>query len=1025
MFLCLGGKNKLRIKFRICYIITNNNLFNQKLFLFYKRTIFTAKFTNLETDNAQILSALKTLQKNFEGDIYLDELQRIAYATDASAYREKPLAVTRPKNSDDLRILIKFANENNIALIPRAAGTSLAGQVVGNGIVVDISKYFTSIIEINAEEHWVRVQPGVVLDELNQVLAPYNLFFAPETSTSNRCMMGGMLGNNSCGAHSIIYGSTRDHTLEVSCLLSDGSDAVFKALSREEFEEKRKGKTLESKLYQNIFEILSSKDNQENIRREFPDPKIERRNTGYAIDILLETELFTDGKEKFNFSKLLAGSEGTLAFTTEIKLNLEPLPPRNNALICVHLDNIEEALRANLIALKHKPFSVELMDKAIMDLTKKNKQQAENRFFVKGDPGALLIVEFAEEEFSTIEEKARAMQSEMESAGYGFHFPLIKGKDIKKVWALRKAGLGVLSNMPGDELPVPVIEDTAVNPEVLPEYIAEFDQILKKYNKSCVYYAHIATGELHLRPILNLKKPEDVELFHSIALETARLVKKYRGSLSGEHGDGRLRGEFIPMMIGDPNYALLKSIKNTWDPKHIFNPGKITETPKMNAQLRYVSNKQAEEIKTVFRFNQGPGILRAAEQCSGSGDCRKSHLIGGTMCPSYQATKDERNSTRARANMLREVLTQSKKANPFDQQELYEVMDLCLSCKACKSECPSNVDVAKLKAEFLQHYYDEHGVPMRSWLIANISKLNALSMPLSPLINIVYKNKILSALIQKTIGFSTKREMPLLYKTTLEKWFTKHQSRENRYPNGKVFLFNDEFTRFNDTEIGIKAILLLNKLGYEVSIPKHHESGRTFLSKGLLRKAKQIANSNVSLLSDLISEEHPLLGIEPSTILSFRDEYPELVDERLISKAKILAANALMIDEFLVREIEKGNIKKEQFTSDFQEIKLHGHCQQKAVASTKSTLSILNFPVNYSATEIPSGCCGMAGSFGYEKEHYELSMKVGEMVLFPAVRQSNEKTLIAAPGTSCRCQIKDGTAREALHPIEIIYKALK
>ncbi len=979
----------------------------------------------MSSKNSQIISHFKILESIFEGDIYLDELQRIIYSTDASAYREKPFAVTRPKNVVDLQLLIDFANKHGLSLIPRAAGTSLAGQVVGNGIVVDISKYFTDILEINAEEHWVRVQPGVVLDELNQVLAPYKLFFAPETSTSNRCMMGGMLGNNSCGAHSLIYGSTREHVLEVKCLLSDGSKAEFKSVSKKEFEEKRKGISLESKLYKNIYEILSSKKNQENIRREFPDPKLERRNTGYAIDILLETEMFSDGKEKFNFSKLLAGSEGTLAFTTEIKLNLEPLPPEHNALICIHLNSIEEALRANLIALKHKPFSIELMDKAIMDLTKKNKQQAENRFFVKGDPDALLIVEFTENEFSTIEAKAKEMQCEMEAAGYGFHFPLVTGNDIKKVWELRKAGLGVLSNMPGDELPVPVIEDTAVNPEVLPEYIAEFDQILIKHGKSCVYYAHIATGELHLRPILNLKKPEDVELFHSIALETAKLVKKYRGSLSGEHGDGRLRGEFIPLMIGDENYTLLKELKNAWDPKHIFNPGKITETPKMNTHLRYESNTKAEEIKTVFRFDQGPGILRAAEQCTGSGDCRKSHLIGGTMCPSFQATKDEQNSTRARANMLREVLTHSKKENPFDQQELYEVMDLCLSCKACKTECPSNVDVTKLKAEFLQHYYDEHGVPIRSLLIANISKLNALSMPFRPLVNAIYKSKFLSGLIQKLIGFSTKREMPLLYKTTLDRWFSEQRKLNGSiYPNGKVYFFNDEFTRFNDTEIGIKAILLLNKLGYEVQIPKHKESGRTFLSKGLLRKAKKIANANVNLLTDIVSKERPLLGIEPSTILSFRDEYPDLVDESLASKAKILATNALMIEEFLAREIDKGNIKKEQFASEFQEIKLHGHCQQKAVASTKSTLKILSFPENYSVTEIPSGCCGMAGSFGYEKEHYDLSMKIGEMVLFPSIRKADEKTIISAPGTSCRCQIKDGTNVEALHPIEILYNAL-
>lgn len=978
------------------------------------------------TETTQIINALETLKLKFSGDIYLDYLQRIIYSTDASAYREIPLAVCRPKNTGDLRLLIDFANDKKISLIPRAAGTSLAGQVVGNGMVVDISKYFTRIIEVNAKEKWAIVQPGIVLDELNQVLAPYKLFFAPETSTSNRCMIGGMLGNNSCGAHSLIYGSTRDHVLEVKCLLSDGTEAHFKAISKSEFEEKRKGNSLENKIYQNIYEILSSDKNQKNIRNEFPDPKIKRRNTGYAIDILLETEAFSNRKEKFNFSKLLAGSEGTLALTTEIKLNLEPLPPEHNALVCIHLNSIEEALRANLIALKYNPFSIELMDKSIMDLALKNKQQAENSFFIKGNPAALLIVEFAENEFSKIISKADDMQKEMENTGYGYHFPLVKGDDIKKVWALRKAGLGVLSNMPGDDLPVPVIEDTAVNPEVLPEYIAEFEQILKKHNKSCVYYAHIATGELHLRPILNLKKPKDVELFHQIALDTANLVKKYRGSLSGEHGDGRLRGEFIPLMIGESNYELLRSIKNCWDPNHIFNRGKITDTPKMNTHLRYQSNVTAENINTVFRFNQGPGILRAAEQCTGSGDCRKSHEIGGTMCPSFQATKDERNSTRARANMLREVLTQSKKNNPFDQKEIYDVMDLCLSCKACKSECPSNVDVTKLKAEFLQHYYDEHGVPLRSSLIANISKLNALAMPFHGLVNSIYKNKFLSGFLLKLIGFSPKREMPLLYKTTLDHWFSDQKElNSGNYPNGKVYFFNDEFTRFNDTEIGIKAILLLNKLGYEVQIPIHKESGRTFLSKGLLRKAKKIANTNVELLSGIITSENPLIGIEPSTILSFRDEYPDLVDESHIEQAKKLAENTLMIEEFIANEIEKGKINQENFSDKFLDIKLHGHCQQKAVASTKSTLKILGFPKNYSVSEIPSGCCGMAGSFGYEKEHYELSMNIGEMVLFPSIRKSDKKTIIAASGTSCRCQIKDGTAVEALHPIEILFHALK
>lgn len=965
---------------------------------------------------------IQELKQGFKGELYFDETHQILYATDASAYREKPLAVALPKDEEDVELLIHFARKNHLSLIPRAAGTSLAGQVVGNGIVVDISKYFTRILEINTEERWVRLQPGVVRDELNLALKPLGLFFGPETSTSNRCMMGGMLGNNACGAHSLVYGSTRDHTLEVTALLSDGSRVVFKSLSKGAFLEKLNGNMLENKIYQHIQHVLSDIEIQQEIDNVFPDPEIERRNTGYALDLLLQSEVFGKTDQPFNFSKLLAGSEGTLAFTTEIKLNLVPLPPPHKALVCVHLHSVEKALKANLIALKYKPVSVELMDKAIMDMTKTNKEQEQNRFFVTGDPGALLIVEFAEEDPDLILQKSQDMEAEMKTAGYGFHFPVVTGKDMARVWNLRKAGLGVLSNMPGDGKPAPVIEDTAVNPKDLPDFIAEINLMLDKYGKSCVYYAHIATGELHLRPVLNLKDPNDVELFQKIAYDTAVIVKKYRGSLSGEHGDGRLRGAFIPLMMGDTIMKVFEEVKDSWDPQYIFNPGKIVKTPPMNTSLRYEGINEEREIETVFRFDNGPGILRAAERCNGSGDCRKSSIIGGTMCPSYQATRNEKNTTRARANILREFLSRSKKDNPFDHQEIYDVLDLCLSCKACKSECPSNVDVTKLKAEFLQHYYDANGIPLRTRMIANITSLSKLAA-LAPGIY----NKTMSVSwvqsIMHQIGFAKERSLPGLYKTTLSSWFKKYQFKQENL-KGKVYLFNDEFTNFNDTEIGIKTIQLLHRLGYDVVIPKHLESGRTYLSKGLLRKAKRIAERNVSLLAEMITPEKPLVGIEPSTILTFRDEYPELVDEKLIEDAKKLGKNALTIEEFLAAEFQKGNISKQQFTSDKRDIKLHGHCQQKALSGTNDSMVVLGIPENYSVTEIPSGCCGMAGSFGYEQEHYDLSMKVGEMVLFPAVRNASLETIIAAPGTSCRHQIKDGTERTALHPVEVLYEAL-
>ena len=973
---------------------------------------------------------LEQLARQLEGDLYHDTTMRTLYATDASAYREMPLAVAIPKSVSDIKQLISFAHKEKTSLIPRTAGTSLAGQVVGNGIIVDVSKYFTQIIELNKEERWVRVQPGVIRDELNMFLKPHGLLFGPETSTANRAMIGGMVGNNSCGSNSIVYRSTREHLLEVKTILSDGSDAEFKALNIDEFHSKCEGENLEANIYRSLRSMLSNYNNQVEIRKEFPKRSVERRNTGYAIDVLLESAPFTVGSEEFNFCKLIAGSEGTLAFITEIKLNVIPLPPKELGLLCVHFNSIDESLRANLIALKYKPSASELIDHYILECTKENKEQIKNRFFVKGDPGAILVIEFARESRQEVEEICKRVEEEMRAAGLGYHFPLLFGDDTKKIWTLRKAGLGLLSNLPGDEKAVPVIEDTAVDVNDLPSYIRDFNEILKKHGLYSVHYAHAGSGEIHLRPIINLKTKEGNKLFRTIAEEIATLVKKYNGSLSGEPGDGRLRGEFIKQMVGEKNYQLLNEIKKTWDPENIFNPNKIVDTPPMDTMLRYVPGQQTPEFKTIFRFHN-QDILQHAEQCNGSGDCRKTQLSGGTMCPSFMASRNEKDTTRARANILREFLTNSSKLNRFDHKEIYDVMDLCLSCKGCKSECPSNVDVAKLKAEFMQHYYDANGVPLRSKMIANYTASLKLGAIAPGIYNFIMTNGAVSKLVKKMSGFAVKRSMPTLYKTTLHRWYERNKKSkpdryrfENRKLNGQVYLFCDEFTNYNDTEIGIKAIQLLEKLGYEVIIPDHIESGRTWLSKGLIRKAKQIVNKNISLLHPVITAETPLIGIEPSAILTFRDEYIDLADDAQFEKSKELSKNVFMIDEFIVSEIEKGNISKERFTKEKRSIKLHGHCQQKALSSIAPTVKMLSFPENYSVETIPSGCCGMAGSFGYEKEHYDLSMKIGELVLFPAVRKAKDETIIAAPGTSCRHQVKDGTGKKALHPVEVLWEAL-
>ena len=965
---------------------------------------------------------LKKLAKELEGDLFFDKMIRTLYATDASSYREMPLAVAIPKTKDDISKLIVFATTHSTSLIPRTAGTSLAGQVVGNGIIVDVSKHFNQILELNKEEGWVRVQPGVIRDELNLFLQPHGLFFGPETSTANRAMIGGMVGNNSCGSNSVVYRSTREHLLEVTAFLSDGSEAVFNSISTDDFHQKCELPTLEGNLYKSVRTILSNYDNQVEIKKEFPKKSVVRRNTGYAIDVLVDTDPFTAGGPAFNFCNLIAGSEGTLAFMTEIKLNVVPKPPKEVGLLCVHFNSIDESLHANLIGLKYHPSASELIDHYILECTKENREQNKNRFFVQGDPGAILVIEFVKETKEEILELTAQVEADMRAAGLGYHFPVLFGADTKKIWALRKAGLGLLSNLPGDEKAVPVIEDTAVDVNDLPNYIRDFNEILKKHGLYSVHYAHAGSGEIHLRPIINLKTKEGNQLFRTIAEEVATLVKKYDGSLSGEHGDGRLRGEFIKQMVGEKNYSLLKQVKNTWDPKHIFNPNKIVDTPSMNTMLRYEPGQLTPEFKTIFRFHQ-QDILQHAEQCNGSGDCRKTHLSGGTMCPSFMATRDEKDTTRARANILREFLTHSDQQNRYDHKEIYDVMSLCLSCKACKTECPSNVDMAKLKAEFLQHYYDANGVPFRAKLIANFTAAAKLGSIAPRLYNAFVGNFITGSIVKLFSGFALKRSMPSLSTQTLAAWYKKNYTAPLQ-PKKTIYLFCDEFTNYNDASIGIKAVQLLTTLGYEVIIPPHEESGRTWLSKGLVRKAKLIANKNIEMLSALVNESNPLIGLEPSAILTFRDEYPDLATDENVAAAKKLASNTYFIDEFIAKEMEAGWITKNQFTQNTKSILLHGHCQQKAVGSLADSVKVLSFPANYNVETIPSGCCGMAGSFGYEKEHYEVSMNIGELVLFPKVRAHKDTCTIAAPGTSCRHQIKDGTGEKALHTVEVLFEAL-
>jgi FAD/FMN-containing dehydrogenase/Fe-S oxidoreductase len=968
---------------------------------------------------------LQDLASRLEGTLHLDPLTKTLYATDASVYREMPLAVAFPKSDSDIQKLIQFASEHGTSLIPRTAGTSLAGQCVGNGIVVDVSKHFTQILEFNKEERWVRVQPGVIRDELNRFLKPHGLFFSPITSTANRAMIGGMVGNNSSGTTSIVYGVTRDKVISLNTLLSDGKKVVFGEISQDEFDRKCGQKDLEGKIYKQIFDELNNPEIREEIHAQFPKKSIHRRNTGYAVDELLKAQLF-EGQEKFNFCKLLAGSEGTLAFTTEIKIGLDPLPDPIEIVVAAHFESIHESMKSAQVAMKHPATAVELMDKIILDCTKESIEYSKNRYFVEGDPEALLMIEFRGKTLEEAMAKGEALVADLKKGGYGYAYPIIEPEKVASAWALRAAGLGLLGNIPGDPKAVACIEDTAVDIEDLADYIDEVDAMMAGFNQKPVHYAHAGAGEIHLRPILNLKKAEDVEEFYKISLSSAQLVKKYQGSLSGEHGDGRVRAAFIPLMVGEKNYELFRRIKYTWDPKNIFNPGKIVDAAPMNKFLRYEPGMQTPEHDTLIDFSNVGGILRLAEKCNGSGDCRKLPGSGGTMCPSYMATRNEKDTVRGRANTLREFLTLDKKENAFGHPEIKEALDLCLSCKGCTAECPSNVDMASMKAEFLYQYQKTKGIPLRSRAFAYINELNELGSKMPGIANFFLSNSLTGGIMKSILGVAPDRNLPEISSISLRKWYEKNYETlpGASKPIKTVYFFVDEFTNHNDTSIGIKAISLLNKLGYEVRVVDHEESGRSALSKGLLPKAKKHAEANVRIFEKLIDGNTPLIGLEPSAILSFRDEYPKIVSAELVPAAKKLKFHVRLIDEFLGQEIAAGNIKPESFNSKTQKIKLHGHCHQKALSSVNWTKKLLSLPINYSVEIIPSGCCGMAGSFGYEKEHYEVSQQVGELVLFPAVRKADSETIIAAPGTSCRHQIADGTGRKAKHPVEVLWEAL-
>jgi len=1013
----------------------------------------------------------QVLTEQIEGEVRFDPYSKVLYSTDASLYQIEPIGVVIPRHKEDVIKTIQIAYERNVPLLPRGGGTSLAGQTVGQAIVIDMSKYMDKVIEVNVEEQWARVQPGVVLDELNHHLKPYHLMFAPDVATSSRANIGGMIGNNSAGAHSVIYGKTIDHVISLELLLSNGSEITAEPISLDALAAKKQGTSRESHIYREICRI--AEENADEIRRRFP--RILRRVAGYNLVEFVSdagskevTPYRRDGNNAthpFSLAKIVVGSEGTLATTVEAKINLVPTP-KMTALDVIHFHTLIEAMEAVNPILEEAPSAVELIDKTILDMTKSSLEYSRLRDFVQGTPGAVLAVEFYGESEGELLAKLDALEHKMKAIGLGYAFVrCMTAAEKARVWETRKAGLGLLMGVKSDYKPVGFVEDAAVAPKDLPEYVRRFEKIVADHDTTAAYYAHASVGLLHNRPIINLKKDTDIQKMHSIAQSVRDLLLELGGAMSGEHGDGLVRSEWIESMFGPQLYQAFREVKAAFDPTGIMNPGKIIDPPPMTENLRFGPNYRAIKIDTYFDFSSQGGFASAIEMCNGVGACRKK--LTGTMCPSYMATMEEEHSTRGRANALRAVISGALPHEHFKSKRLYEVLDLCLECKACKAECPSNVDMAKLKYEFLAHYYKEHGLPLRNRLFGNIAELSEIGSAFAPISNWLMNSGISKWALEKFVGIDRRRSLPNFARETFEKWFEKHRNtrqgdwkrRRSEEKEGwkeveraarplirmeaqqseipppffppklggteggaikKVVLFHDTFMNHNYPSIGKAAVAVLEAAGFEVILPDKRCCARPMISKGMLEQAIENARYNVERLLPYAAAGIPIVGCEPSCLSALRDDYVDLLPG---ADTKLIAQHAFMIEEFLFACHEKGGLHL-NFTDAKKQILLHGHCHQKALIGMKPAEQILSLPPGYTVKVIDSGCCGMAGSFGYEAEHYDVSMKIGGRQLFKAINEQKGDFEVAVAGISCREQVKQGTGKEARHLIEVLAEAV-
>lgn len=939
----------------------------------------------------------RALRRHLQGEVRFDDTSRRLYSTDASIYQILPAGVVLPKTGDDLTATVQIAAELEVPVVPRGGGTSLSGQSIGPGLVIDCSKYLNAILDVDPVGRTCRVQPGVVLDQLNRALAAHGLMFGPDVATANRANLGGMIGNNSAGSHSVVYGKTVDHVRRLGCILADGTRASFGPITDAEWARKTEGRNLEAAIYRGVGDVLTAEADE--IRKRFPN--IVRRVSGYNLVDLLP------GDRPRGLHQLVTGSEGTLAVIAEAELNLVPRP-KARGLVVPHFTSLAAALDALAACLEAGPSAVELIDSLLIELAAKNLALRDIMRFVVGTPAALLMVEFSGSDAAEVSSRVHDLQRKLSSfPGVSAVVPAVDAPTHAALWSLRVAGLPLLHGMAGDRKPVTFCEDPAVAPDRLPAFAAKFRQVLANHGTTGAFYGHASVGCLHIRPLMNLHDPADVAKMRRIMEDVTDLVLEFGGSLSGEHGDGLVRSEWNRKMFGPAVYEAFRRVKGAFDPLNLLNPGKVVDAPSMTEGLRFAS---AVEPETIFDYSKQEGFFRSIELCNGAGVCRKTQ--GGTMCPSYRATRDENDTTRGRANALRLAL---ESPGGMAERWLPDVMDLCLMCKACKAECPSNVDLAKLKAEWLHTYHQTHPRPLGHWLLANVHRLYPLGAKVSVLSNALTRWRSVRWLMEKLAGIDRRRSLPLLHGDHFRAWFGRHVADANAGKLGRVILMDDCFTTFNDPEIGRAAVRVLERAGYAVELAGLECCGRALISKGFLPAARDLAKSQVAGLANRVADGTPILGLEPSCLLTLADEWPELVPG---PAARRVAASAALADDWLAKQVNDGPARL-TLSRQTGTCVLHGHCHQKALVGAAGSAAALRLIPGLEVTLLETGCCGMAGSFGYEAKHFDISAQIAGLDLLPALSAAPDAA-VAAPGTSCRHQIRDLSGRTARHPLELI-----